>query len=371
VVNLRNIVDAAGSAAGLAVALSLGATAGATPAWAEIDDLISSVADAGSVPLHVAGDGFGQPVIDLSIGGGQSLSVALDTGSQGLVVPIWDVPWQDILNELEHFSFDDITFGAFPAGFTIGLDIPTSVDFGNGIVAEHTVVNGLLLTFPFSAIDAQALAGAPVDGILGIGPNAGGTHLVTADLPGDLGKGVLIDEPGGRLVFGAQPDTVGGMSPITTIQGAPFPGAPRDLDPIKIQFGDGPLVETGGVFDSGGKGGWVPSDAFMDYLLSQNPPPDPDVFRLLEQIETGFVPGGVPVSVYAPDGTLLYSYVTQDSTMQVLPNWLMKMLVNIDGVVNTGNAAFLHNPVYISNADGGAMTFYGAAPNSGANTIEL
>lgn len=79
----------------------------------------------------------------------------------------------------------------------------------------------------------------------------------------------------------------------------------------------------------------------------------------------------MPVSVYAPDGTLLYSYVTQDSTMQVMPNWLMKMLVNIDGVVNTGNAAFLHNPVYISNAGGGAMTFYGNATSGGANTVEL
>jgi hypothetical protein len=367
VINLRDIVGGAGSAAGLAVALSLGVTVGATPARAEIDDLISSVADAASVPLQVAGDGFGQPVIDLSIGGGQTLSVALDTGSQGLVVSIWDVPWQDILNELEHFSFDDITFGAFPAGFNVGLDIPTSVDFGNGIVAEHTVVNGLLFSFPFSAIDTQALAGAPVDGILGIGPNAGGTHLVTADLPGELGQGVLIDEPGGRLVFGAQPDTVGGMSPITTIQGAPFPGAPRDLDPIKIQFGDGPLVETGGVFDSGGKGGWIPSEVWT-------PPsdfPDVEAGKLLDQFGFGFVPGGLPVSVYAPDGTLLYSYLTQDSTMVTMPNWLMKMLVNIDGVVNTGNAAFLHNPVYISNADGGAMTFYGAAPNSGANTVEL
>jgi hypothetical protein len=39
--------------------------AGATPAGAEIDELISSVADAASVPLYVAGDGFGQPLVDL------------------------------------------------------------------------------------------------------------------------------------------------------------------------------------------------------------------------------------------------------------------------------------------------------------------
>ncbi|HTM85634.1 MAG TPA: hypothetical protein VL179_12185, partial [Mycobacterium sp.] len=162
-VSQRDVLGRIGSAAGLAVALTLGAIAGAVPAHADMDELLD-LADAASVPLHVDGDGFGQPVIDLSIGGGESMAVALDTGSRGLVVSIWDLPWQDILNELEHFSFDDINIGAFPAGFTVGLDIPTSVDFGDGIVAEHTVVNGLLLSFPFSAIDAQALAGAPVQG---------------------------------------------------------------------------------------------------------------------------------------------------------------------------------------------------------------
>ncbi len=346
------------------MAVTLSALVGAAPVHAEIDDL----ADIASVPLQVEGDGFGQPVVDVSIGGGDSIAVALDTGSRGLVVPIWDVPWQDVLNELEHFSFDDVTFGGFPAGFTIGLNIPTSVDFGNGIIAEHTVVNGLLLSFPFSAIDAQALAGAPVEGVLGIGPNAGGSHLVTADLPGDLGKGVLIDEPGGRLVFGAQPDTVDGLSPITTFDGAPYPGGPFSLDPVKIQIGDGPLQSVGGVFDSGGKGGWIPSDVW-------SPPakwPIPEVGKFFDLLSYGSVPGGEPISIYAPDGQLLYSYVTTASSvgaMQIMPDWLMKMLVNIDGVVNTGNAAFLHNPVYISNAGGGTMTFYGNA--AGANTVEL
>lgn len=367
---LGNMFGRAGRMAGLTVALTLGSMAGAMPAYAEIDDLIDSMADAASVPLRVEGDGFGQPVIDISIGGGDPMAVALDTGSRGLIVSIWDLPWQDVLNELEHFSFDDLNFGAFPAGFTVGLDVPTSVDFGNGIVAEHTIVNGQLFSFPFSAIDTQALAGAPVEGILGIGPNAGGSYLVTADLPGDLGKGVLIDEPGGRLVFGTQPDTVDGLSPIATLAGAPFPGGAHDLDPVKIQFGDGPLQDVGVVFDSGGKGGWVPSDVIS--------PPDnfpiPDVGRFLDLFGYGPIGGGIPISVYTSDGQLLYSYVTTDSgvgAMQEMPNWLMKMLVNIEGVVNTGNAAFLHTPVYISNADGGAMTFYGNTTGNGADTVEV
>lgn len=331
----------------MALALALSAMIGAVPAHAEIDDVISTMADSGSVPLHVDGDGFGQPVIDISIGGGDPMAVALDTGSRGLVVSIWDLPWQDILNELQHFSFDDINIGAFPAGFTVGLDIPTSVDFGGGIIAEHTV-----------------------EGILGIGPNAGGSYLVTADLPGDLGKGVLIDEPGGRLVFGAQADTVDGLSPIVTFQGAPYPGGPHNLDAIKIQIANGPLQDVGGVFDSGGKGGWIPSDVW-------SPPenwPIPDVGKFADLLSYGPIHGGVPISIYAPNGELLYSYATTDSSvgaMEIMPDWLMKNLVGLEGVVNTGNAAFLHNPVYISNANGGAMTFYGPATGSGADTVDV
>lgn len=353
-----------GSVAGVCAALTVGPLLAAPPAQADFDDVAEAMSlaptgDTASVPLDVEGGGLGQPVVHVSIGGGPSIPVAVDTGSQGLVVSIWDLNPQDVWNELEHFSFDDINIGAFPAGITVGLDVPTSVDFGNGVVAEDTVVNGLLFSFPFSAIEMQALSGASVEGILGIGPNAGGSHLVTADLPGDLGKGVLIDEPGGRLVFGAKPDTVDGLSPITTIAGAPFPGGPHSLENIAIQIGDGPKQTVGAVFDSGGKGGWLPSAVagqFVDGFLG-----------------IGNVPAGVPISVYAPDGALLYSYVTVDhlgTGMTVMPVWLMKAMVGVDNLVNTGNAAFLHNPVYISNADGGAMTFYGPTDGTGADIVE-
>lgn len=368
-----------GAAAGLLAALTVGPLSGMPAAHAEFDDVIGSVldqlgglgdpgaaaasayapGDTASVPLHVEGNGFGQPVVDVSIGGGPSVPVAVDTGSQGLVVSIWNLPWQDVLNELEHFSFDDINIGAFPAGVTVGLEVPTSVDFGNGVVAEHTTVDALLFSFPFSAISAQGLTGAPVDGILGVGPNAGGSHLVTTDLPGVLGTGVLIDEPGGRLVFGAQPATVGGLNPITTMAGAPFPGGPHSPDDIAVQIGDGPKQQVGAVFDSGGKGGWIPSEIAGFY--GDGP------------LGIGSVPGGLPISVYAPNGDLLYSYVTTESGvggMTVMPDWLMKALVNVEGIMNTGNAAFVHNPVYISNADGGAMTVYGSTGAAGGDTVE-
>jgi hypothetical protein len=358
------------------LALAIGPMVETAPAHADIDDLIidavdqidgpapsaaakavpfDAAADDASVPLHVEGVGTGQPVIDVSFGGGSSIPVALDTGSKGLEVSIWDLPPQDIRNELQHFSFDDIDINRFPAGFTVGLDVPTTVDFGNGIVADDATVDAVLFSFPFSVIDAQSLSGAPVDGILGIGPNAGGTYPVIPDLPGDLGDGVLIDEPGGRLVFGPEPDEVDGLSPIATLNGAPFPGGPHDPDDIQVQIGDGPKQDVSAVFDTGGKGGWIPTTIAGDDAT--------DLFFGL-----GSMPAGTPISVYTHDGDLLYSYTTSGSelgSMIVVPDWLMKPLLGLEGFMNTGNAAFAGNPVYISNDDdGGAMTFYGPPQSS-------
>jgi hypothetical protein len=301
-----------------------------------------SSGDTASVPLRIEGVGAGQPVIDISIGGEPSIPVAVDTGSKGLEVPIWLLNPQDIFDELQHFSFDDLDIQAFPAGVTVGLDVPTTIDFGHGIVTDQTTVDAILFSFPFSAIDAQALGGIGVDGILGIGPNAGGSHLVTGDLPGVLGDGVLIDEPAGRLVFGPEPAAVDGFDPLATLSGAPYPGDPHDPDDIQVQIGDGPKQDVAAVFDSGGKNGYIPA------TLAGN-----DASYLFGDF--GVIPPGTSISVYTQDGDLLYSYATPHD-MLVLPDWLPKPL---GGFMNTGNAAFADNPVYISNNDGGAMTFYG------------
>ncbi len=300
--------------------------------------------DTASVPLHVEGVGTGQPVVDVSLGGGPSIPLALDTGSKGLEVSVWDLSPQVILNGLRHFSLSDIDITRFAAGFNVGLDVPTTVDFGDGIVNDHATVDAVLFSFPLSVIDAQSLTGAPVDGILGIGPNAGGSNLVTTDLPGDLGEGVLIDEPGDQLVFGPEPATVDGLSPIASLDGAPFVGSPQHPGDIEVQLGDGPKQDVAAVFDSGGKGGWLPTSIADDY---------PTSFLGLGQL-----PAGTPVSVYTQDGDLLYSHIT-GGDMTILPNWFLKLVYGVSGVMNTGNAAFVDTPVYVSNADGGAMTFYG------------
>jgi len=331
-------LDTAGAAEAVANTVAAGSTA----------DPAASLPDAtGSVPLTVEGFGTGQPVVDVSIGGGQPIPVAVDSGSKGLEVLIGDVPPQDVLHALEHFSLNELDVSAFPAGVNIGLEIPTTVGFGDGIVADHAMVDAVLFSFPLSVIDVQRLADTPVDGILGIGPNAGGSHLVTTDLPGDLSDGVLIDEPAKQLVFGPEPDTVDGLSPIATLDGAPFVGSPDHPQDLQVQIGTEAKHDVAVVFDSGGKGGWLPpslADGYPRGLLG-----------------FGNVPAGTPISVYTHNGELLYSYTTSGGpgAMVVVPSWFLKLLGVDYPLVNTGNAAFLEDPVYISNADGGAMTFYG------------
>ncbi|KAA8969836.1 PecA family PE domain-processing aspartic protease [Mycobacterium sp.] len=331
-------LDAPGAAEAIASTLGAGSTA----------DPAATLSDAtASVPLTVEGVGAGQPVVDVSLSGGQPIPVALDTGSKGLEVSIGDVPSQDVMHALRHFSVDDLHVNLFPAGINIGLEIPTTVGFGDGIVADHALVDAVFFSFPFSVIGAQRLAGAPVDGILGIGPNAGGSHLVTTDLPGDLSDGVLIDEPAKQLVFGPEPDTVDGLSPIATLDGAPFAGSPFHPQDLQVQIGSEAKHDVAVVFDSGGKGGWLPpslADGYPRGLLG-----------------FGNVPDKTPISVYTPDGELLYSYPTSGGSgaMIIVPGWLLRLLGIDYPLVNTGNAAFLEDPVYISNADGGTMTFYG------------
>lgn len=310
----------------------------------------------GEVPLRVEGAGSGYPIADISFGGQDAVSVVVDTGTHGLVIPIWDLPFEDIMKELTHFSFDDITVAKFPFAFSVGLAMPTSIDLGNGVAADDVTVTATLFSFPFSPTDAMALSGIPVHGILGVGPNAGGpddTPLVTESLPGDLGKGVLIDEPGGRLIFGAQPEYLDGYSPGATLNGAPFPGGspylgnPDGSGALQVQIGDGPLQKIPVVFDTGSTDGWIPGLNFG-----------------ADDSQFGNVPGGTLVTVFAPDGTPLYSHATpgdDDGGMIIMPKWLLDVF-GLRGYMNAGNAAFADSPVYISNAGDGSMTFYTPTP---------
>ncbi|WP_409436157.1 PecA family PE domain-processing aspartic protease [Mycobacterium sp. SMC-14] len=280
-----------------------------------------------------------QPVINVSVGGGAQTEVLVDTGAAGLVIPIWNI--------------NPFGITGLPTGFNIGqfggalnyfyLELPTTVTFtgenGDTLTAD-TTVDAVLFAFPadFNLLGPWSiesyLAGSST-GILGIGPNALGPtpdHIPTADLPGNLGNGVLIDQPGGKLIFGDNPYEGG-----TVIQGAPW----ADL---KVQLNDGPLTNVRGVIDSGGVYGTMPSSA----LGGITPTAD------------GKLPDGTIISVYAKDGTtLLYEYKVNSMLPSPTDEATRSPFVVGGNNMNTGNWLFGQQPVYINYGVPGGQTIIG------------
>lgn len=257
------------------------------------------------VPLRV--NGSTEPLVDISVNGGPTEPVLVDTGSNGLVVRLRDV---GLLNLGWPTGFG---VSSYSGGLTyLYATYTTTVNFGNGIVTAPTSVDVALLSFPGSFDSFVAADGAT--GILGVGPNAPGPgpSSVIAALPGNLSDGVLIDEPHGVLEFGPNP-----LPARVSVSGAPH----ADLG---VQIGGGPLKSVPAIIDSGGVYGTIPS-SLTDYL-----------------------PAGTVVSVYADDGqTLLYSYTTDGVNTPT---------VTSDDYLNTGYEPFAQQPVYISYSPPGVGT---------------
>ena len=296
----------------------------------------TNLPDSFTVPMDV--NLTTQPVIGVSVGGGSSVDVLVDTGAAGLVVPIWNI--------------NPFGITGLPTGFNIGqfggsldyfyIELPTTVTFtgvdGDGVagtVTADTTVDAVLFAFPANfSLDGpwsieSYLAGSST-GILGIGPNALGPtpdHIPTADLPGTLGNGVLIDQANKQLIFGDNPYEGG-----TVIAGAPW----ADL---KVQLNDGPLTPVRGVIDSGGVYGTMPTSV----LGGVSPTAD------------GKLPAGTEISVYTKDGaTLLYSY-----TVGSQPGEVRSPVVTSGTSMNTGNWLFSQEPVYINYGVPGGQTIVG------------
>jgi len=278
----------------------------------------ASAAGSGIVPLQMINGT--EPVIDISVNGGPSEPVLVDTGSDGLVIGLQDIGLQNLA-----------TLG-FPTGFGIsgysgGLyyvyaTFNTTVNFGNGIVTAPTSVDVPILTFPESLSAFLAPDGAV--GVLGIGPNAvgPGPSSVISALPGDLSEGVLINESQGLLEFGPNP-----LTALVSVSGAPNAS-------LMVQVGNGPLESVPAVIDSGGVYGTIPSSVIGNSQLSGTT-----------------LPAGTTISVYTSDGqTLLYSYTTDGTNSPTV-------ISGTSGdVMNTGNVPFAQQPVYISYSPTGIGT---------------
>lgn len=339
-----------GQVVGLAAAAGAFFAAGVPDAHADIDDLITQplmdaidqagaaaagtdAVDSATVPLSVSG--LTEPVVNLSVGGGASTPVLVDTGSDGLVIP-----WQDI-------GLQDI---GFPTGINIGtlsggldylyVTLPSDVSFttttGADITTAQTPVDVELFSWPTTPGGPSSLSdflGGDADGILGVGPNAigpGPSSPITA-LPGALGDGVLIDQPAGQLVFG--PDPLAG--------GVPVSGAPdANLD---VSIAGGAPTPVSAIVDSGGVYGNLPSSLFGGEGAG-------DVLK----------PGTV-VSVSTGDGQPLYSYTVSAGSAN---SPVITASTDPNGTeMNTGNIPFEQMPVYISNSPSGqGTTIFGGTP---------
>jgi PE family len=275
---------------------------------------VGSLANA-TVPLHMNGTA---PTVDLSVNGGPSVPVMVDTGSTGLVIPLRDIG-------LQHLGL--------PTGWGIGgygsgeeylyVSFDTTVNFGNGIVTAPTNVDVAILGFPVPFGSAYASVGAV--GIMGIGPNAGGpgpsSSIVTTALPGELNQGVLINEPQGFLEFGPNPLPAG-----PSVVGAP---APNPYLIVHVSSSPNSYDVSGAYIDSGGVYGEIPSAILGTGQAS------------------GTVPPGTTISVYNSSDQLLYSYTTTPTNGPV---------VTSTAAMNTGYMPFALGPVYISYSPSGVGT---------------
>jgi hypothetical protein len=278
-----------------------------------------------TVPLTI--HNVTEPITTISVNGGPSQPVLVDTGSTGLVIPLQDIG-------LQHLGLPTgIGISGFSGGLNyVFLTFNGTVNFGNGIVTAPTSFDVPIFSFPASL--QALLAGdftfsgffAPdgVTGVLGIGPNAGGPgpSSVTTALPGNLSSGVLINEMAGTLTFGPNPQT-----PIATLAGSP-------ITTVDVSINGGPLQQVSAIIDSGGVFGTVPSSVLGTGQVS------------------GTVPAGTEIEIFAPGSTL----ASKPLSMFITPNATDGPTVTSGGLLNTGFEPFAQNPVFISNSPSGVGT---------------
>jgi hypothetical protein len=265
-----------------------------------------------SVPLTMVGTT--EPIVHASVNGGSSVPLLVDTGSTGLVIPLKDIG-------LQHLGLPTgIGVGAYSGGDTyIYLKFNGTINFGNGIVTSPTTIDAVIFSFPGSFSSFASSDGAV--GILGVGTHTAGpntTSPLTA-LPGDLGQGVLINEPAGQLTFGPNPYT-----PVATVTGG---SATTGLTYAVTNPGGTDTVTTPNpstIVDAGGVYGTI--------LQSELPG------------QTSSVPNGTEIRVYAPDSSNpVYSYVVNSTNAPT---------VITSGSQNTGYEAFANTPIYVDYTNG-------------------
>jgi len=278
------------------------------------------------VPLHISDT---DAMMTISVNGGPKISAIVDTGSTNLLVPKTLVDMAGLGTATGH---GNISYGSNTAYQTVYYDTyDTTVNLGNGIVTKTTVdvaTRATWTTIKDGVTTTTNMRLSTVTPTVGVGPNAGGAGVTsaTAALPGVLGHGLLIDEPGGYFQFGDNP-----LTAVTTLSGAP-------ATDLRIQINGGAVHPAPGAYiDSGDLAGTVPQDLA---------PPGAAVGE--------YLPNGTTIAVYTSSGQPLYSYTVTDGNGPLVIS--SGTVGGFPGVFNTGYLPFSLGPIYISNGPAGVGT---------------
>ncbi|QLL05864.1 PecA family PE domain-processing aspartic protease [Mycobacterium vicinigordonae] len=255
---------------------------------------------------------YGSPILNISVGGGPSLPVTVDSGASGLVVP---PQYVDFATLGAPTGTGSVSYGgAVVVNYKTYL---TTLNFGNGIVSQPTTI-GVATDAHYST--GQSIPLSSLTAYLGVGPNNDYPFPapVTAALPGTMSDGVLINLPRGLLQFGPNP-----LPPILDIN-----GSPRTV--VQVQINNGMPQTVGTFFDSGGELGAVPQSLVPGLAIGNH------------------LPAGTVITVTTINGVPLY---TQTVTATQTPFVVGSATANNYYVFNTGSYPFSQLPVYIWNND--------------------
>ena len=240
------------------------------------------------------------PIFAMSINGGESVNVLLDTGSFGLVINPQVIGLKDLGTPIDH---GESCYGDCSTKYEYDVyNIPVSVYEGVDSTPTPVLVVTLDTWFGLSQSNGN------YEGILGIGPNAYGPGRTTPlwALPGLLSQGILMDYRRNRAILGPNP-----YAARVTLDGSPR----NDLF-IKVGDNEGQVIET--LLDTGGLVGVIPSSLVGG---------------------ASSVPDGTLISVYTADReTLLFSYRTRgNNTPEVNDDFEFVLM---------GSAPFSQMPIY-------------------------
>ena len=250
------------------------------------------------------------PIIQMSVNGGDYVNVLLDTGSYGLIINPQLIGLKDLGPIIDHGRgcYADC---ANPYEFDV-YNIPISV--GDDVTSAPTRIQVVTLNTWYRL----STTNSDYEGILGIGPNSGGpgkSNPLTA-LPGLLGYGVLMDPRRNRAILGPNPYAAR----------IALDGAPRNQLVVKVGDYDERVIDT--WIDSGGINGGIPG-WLVDGATN--------------------LPNGTLITVSTQDGVELFSYRTRGE--------------DTPGIDQSSNSAifgftpFAVTPIYTDFTNGGRLVF--------------